>query len=291
MPEYENLIRSYTESINTALDAYLPSSETDAVCEAMRYSVENGGKRIRPILTLAFCELCGGDVRSALPFACAVEMIHAYSLIHDDLPCMDDDDVRRGKPSCHVRYGEAVALLAGDGLLTLAFETLLSSDLPAEYVVEAGRELSAAAGWSGMIGGQIVDLSNVQRTVTEDDLVYTDIQKTGKLITAAAVLGCIAAGADIRSKKAAAEYACSLGLAFQIVDDVLDVAGNEEMLGKPVGSDAANGKATYVTLFGLEDAKTMAADLTAEAKDTLRIFGSDASFLCSVADMLADRKK
>lgn len=291
MPEHEEVVRAYTKSINEALNAYLPPAETDAVCEAMRYSVENGGKRIRPILTLAFCELCGGDTSSALPFACAVEMIHAYSLIHDDLPCMDDDDVRRGKPSCHVRYGEAVALLAGDGLLTLAFETLLSSDLPAAYLVEAGRELSSAAGWSGMIGGQVIDLNNVQRVVTEDDLVHTDIQKTGKLITAAAVLGCIAAGADMRSKKAAAEYACSLGLAFQIMDDVLDVAGDEAVLGKPVGSDAANDKATYVTLFGLDDAKKMALDLTAEAKEKLSIFGPDASFLCSVADTLADRKK
>ncbi|MBR6634942.1 MAG: polyprenyl synthetase family protein, partial [Clostridia bacterium] len=189
----------------------------------MLYSLKNGGKRVRPMLVLEFCRVCGGDVQAALPFACAVEMIHTYSLIHDDLPCMDDDDFRRGMPSCHKQYGEATALLAGDGLLTLAFSVLSKAALSAERKIEAVKVLADCAGHLGMIGGQTMDLAHEGQKITLDQLRKTDALKTGRLIRCACALGCIAAGADEEMHKAAEKYADSIGLAFQIVDDLLDI--------------------------------------------------------------------
>ncbi|HOO25869.1 MAG TPA: polyprenyl synthetase family protein [Clostridiales bacterium] len=290
MADYSSKLKNYIALIDKALDGFLPSAEESAVTEAMRYSVENGGKRIRPVLTLAFCELFSGDIHKALNFACAVEMIHAYSLIHDDLPCMDDDDLRRGKPACHIKYGEATALLAGDALLTLAFETLLKSELNPKFAVEGGLLLSKAAGHFGMIGGQVMDMSNEGKTVSLERLVETDNKKTGALISAACRLGCLAADADDRAFAAATVYADNIGLAFQIIDDILDVTGSSQELGKTAGSDLENNKATYVSIGGLDNSKVKADELLADAKASLLPFGESAGFLLWFADFLSERK-
>ncbi len=273
------------------LEAYLRTAVPggDVVSEAMRYSLQAGGKRIRPCLTLEFCRICGGDVSAAMPFAAAVEMIHTYSLIHDDLPCMDDDNLRRGKPACHVQYGYANALLAGDGLLTLAFETLAKAPLPAERVVKALEELAACAGHLGMIGGQTMDLANEDRDVSLETLRQTDSLKTGCMIEAACVLGCIAACADAANIDAARAFAHGLGLAFQIVDDILDVTSDDTTLGKPVGSDVSQHKRTYVTLCSLDGARAAARQYTDEAVAALACFGDAGKTLKQLALSLASR--
>ena len=291
MPNNAEKMNKYVETINAALDDLLPESDKSIVCRAMRYSVENGGKRIRPVLTLEFCRLCGGKTEDAVPLACAVEMIHAYSLIHDDLPCMDDDDLRRGKPSCHIEFGEANALLAGDALLTLAFEIIFRSGLEPAGIVEAGTELADAAGWDGMIGGQVMDLENEGTPVSPEKMLATDHKKTGRLIMAAAVLGCIAAGASKDKKDAAALYARNIGLAFQLVDDILDITGDTAVLGKPAGSDNENNKATYASSVGLKASQTKVEELNMEAKSALGIFGGESGFLLYLADILAKRNK
>lgn len=280
---------SHIEMINKALEGYMPESE-DIVSRAMRYSVENGGKRIRPELVLSFCEACGGDAESALPLACALEMIHTYSLIHDDLPCMDNDDFRRGKPSCHIAFGYEYALLAGDALLTLAFETAVKAKLPADRIIDSIAVLSKAAGWAGMVGGQVMDLKNEGKKVGIEDIEKTDALKTGELIRAACVMGCIAAGRKDMIP-AAEEYARCIGISFQIVDDILDVTSDEATLGKPVGSDAENCKNTYVSLLGLEEAKKIAAELTRKAIDALGVFGGESEFLVSLSKKLLSRNK
>ncbi|MCQ2472266.1 MAG: polyprenyl synthetase family protein [Clostridia bacterium] len=280
---------NYVEIVNNALEEFLPKGD-DVVSQAMRYSVRNGGKRIRPVLVLEFCKVCGGDPMLALPYACALEMIHTYSLIHDDLPCMDDDDFRRGKPSCHVAFGEANALLAGDGLLTLAFETAAKSTLSADKTVKAVSQLAKAAGVCGMIGGQVMDLENEGKSVGVDVLEKTDALKTGELIRVACVLGCISAGADDEKIKNAESYAKDIGLAFQIVDDILDVTGDEKALGKPIGSDADNDKSTYVSALGLDGSTKKVDFLTERAKEALKSFDGDTAFLCDFADKMAKRK-
>lgn len=289
-PLAEKMLREYQAVIEPALVKYLDAAgREDAVTGAMTYSLTAGGKRIRPALTLAFCRACGGDWEKALPLACALEMIHTYSLIHDDLPCMDNDDMRRGKPSCHKAFGEDTALLAGDGLLTAAFQTILSADLPAETIRQAGLVLARAAGPAGMIGGQVMDLANEGRTVDAARLRETDMLKTGALIRAAAAMGCIAAGAPAELRKAADRYAADIGLAFQILDDILDTVGDPAALGKAVGSDAANDKSTYVTLLGLEGAKAEAERLRASAVEALAAFGPEADALRELAGLLAGR--
>lgn len=286
----------YILMINNALMSRLsvePSVAGEAkMLEAMRYSVENGGKRIRPMLTLEFCRMCGGSVEAALPLACAIEFIHTYSLIHDDLPCMDDDGMRRGKPSSHIKFGEANALLAGDSLLTFAFQSAgEAEDIPADAVAKAVSLLARASGCAGMIAGQVQDLENENKTVAADDLRSVDILKTGELIRCACQLGCIAAGADDKKLEAARVYAENLGIAFQIVDDILDVTSDEATLGKPVGSDAENCKNTYVSLLGLEEAKRIAAELTRKAIDALGVFGDESEFLVSLSKKLLSRNK
>lgn len=277
----------YINLINEALDSYLPDSD-DIVSQAMRYSVENGGKRIRPSLLLAFCELCSGDIKKALPLACALEMIHTYSLIHDDLPCMDNDDFRRGKPSCHVKFGYEYALLAGDALLTLAFETALKADLPANAIVAATKELAVASGWAGMVGGQVIDLQNEGKTVGIDQVVKMYNLKTGELIRVACVMGCIAAGA-VSKVPYATLFAHNIGLSFQIVDDILDITSDSQTLGKPVGSDIENEKCTYVSLIGIEEAKKTVSVLTQEAIDVLDKFDGDTQLLKDFAHSLENR--
>lgn len=282
-------ISRYLLPIEVYLHSAVPGE--DIVSEAMRYSLEGGGKRIRPCLVLEFCRVCGGEPGAALPFAAAVEMVHTYSLIHDDLPCMDDDDLRRGKPSCHIKFGETNALLAGDGLLTLAFETLTKAELPGERIAEACATLAAAAGNLGMIGGQTMDLENEGRAVSLETLRQTDARKTGALIRAACLLGCIAADAPPRQREAAADYANALGMAFQIVDDILDVTGDTATLGKPAGSDDAQHKSTYVTLCGLDGAKKDARAFTQAAVDALDVFGDAADALRALAGSLCERNK
>lgn len=276
--------------INDALEEYLPKSG-DIVSEAMKYSVRNGGKRIRPMLTLEFCKACGAEPENALPLACAVEMIHTYSLIHDDLPCMDDDDYRRGKPSCHIAFGEANALLAGDALLTLAFETAVKADIAAENIVRAVKELSYSAGILGMVGGQVLDLQNENKALTLSELEQIHNLKTGELIRVACVLGCVAAGADEEKIKSAEAYAKGIGLTFQIVDDILDITSDAETLGKPIGSDAENQKTTYVSLLGIEKSKEVAAELTRKAKAALAVYDENTEALSLLADNLLIRKK
>ncbi len=283
----------YASLINSALYDYVKmmGDEEDKVSEAMLYSLKNGGKRVRPMLVLEFCRACGGNVESAVPFACALEMIHTYSLIHDDLPCMDDDDFRRGKPSCHKQFDYATALLAGDGLLTLAFSVAAGAALPAETVVRAVRLLSDCAGHLGMIGGQTMDLQHEGMEISLESLRKTDALKTGKLIYAACTLGCLVANADEEQFKAAEVYAESIGLAFQIVDDLLDITSTSEELGKPVGSDVGNLKSTYPSLLGVDSSKELVKDLTNKAVDAVSVFGADGEFLADYAIKLSVRTK
>ncbi len=261
----------YIEMVEKALDRYVSTQRcnNDHVLEAMRYSVLGGGKRIRALLVLNFNRILGGAANDAMEFAAAIEMMHAYSLIHDDLPCMDDDDLRRGKPSCHVAFGEAIALLAGDALQTLAFETLArNTSLEPAQVLQAVRELAAAAGSRGMVGGQTVDIEGTAQTV--EQLTGMCMMKTGALIKCAVHLGCLSVGADEASMAQADIYADAIGLAFQIRDDILDVIGSTEELGKPVGSDAEQQKATFATVLGTERAQSLAEKLTRTALDALK---------------------
>ncbi len=289
-------LHDYAALTEEALTAALPESHTlypayDRLVEAMRYSLLAGGKRIRATLCLEFCRLCGGAPEQALPFACALEMVHAYSLIHDDLPCMDNDDMRRGKPSCHIVFGEAEAMLAGDALQALAFKTALSArDVSPRAVVQAAKTLAACAGYEGMCGGQAMDLEAERIPSNLQTLTETDAGKTGQMIRAAAVMGCLAANAEQTRIDAAQQYADEIGLVFQMVDDVLDVTATEEELGKPIGSDEQQHKTTYVTLFGVEKTMEYAAVHTRRAKDALAVFGADATFLTELADWLLNRK-
>ncbi len=269
-------MQEYLAAIDAALEQILSRNPLTPhrVLDAMHYSVFAGGKRIRPCLTLAFCQLCGGDPMAALPFACGIELVQTYSLIHDDLPCMDDDDFRRGKPSCHKQFDEATALLAGDALLTMAFESLSQAELPPERVVKAVEIFSRLIGVVGMIGGQEMDLEaeNPDTRPDLDTLRTLCARKTCALLQASCQLGVLAAGGTEEQLTAAGEYAYQLGMAFQIVDDILDVTADPEKLGKPVGSDAANGKVTHVTLLGLEGASQEADRYTARALSLLERF-------------------
>ena len=281
----------YLSLIEDRLNNLLKSDSDDIVTEAMKYSLFAGGKRVRALLTLEFCYLCGGDINKSIDYACAVEMIHTYSLIHDDLPCMDDDDMRRGKPSCHVKFGENYALLAGDGLLTLAFETISKCKNSFQNNCLAVCALSQCAGYAGMIGGQTLDLQNECKAVDLDTIQKTDFLKTSKLIEAACVLGCVSASAEEKYINTAADYAENMGLAFQIVDDILDVTSSSEELGKPVGSDDENKKSTYVSILGLEESEKMAARFTDKALTSLDLFGDKADELKEFTINLLSRKK
>lgn len=285
---------SYISLINNRLSELIPECDfgEPVVHEAMKYSLSIGGKRIRPVLVLEFCRICGGEITDALDFACALEMIHTYSLIHDDLPCMDDDDMRRGMPSCHIRFGEEYALLAGDGLLTRAFGVIANSRISRKkpvVAINAVSALSYLAGSNGMIGGQVIDLRNENTKAPIETVEILDKLKTGALIKCSAVLGCLCAGADENKTSACIEYAEKIGHAFQVVDDILDVTGDEKELGKPIGSDAGNNKSTYVSLLGLEESRKLAAALTEEAISAISCFGSEADFLKELALKLTKR--
>ena len=281
--------------IEPALEKYL-SRETgegyDRIFEAAKYSAMAGGKRLRPVIVLEFCRLCGGDIEKALPFACALEMIHTYSLIHDDLPCMDNDDLRRGRPTCHKAFDEATAVLAGDGLLTAAFETASAAkDVPAETIVRCIRILGENAGMNGMIGGQVLDMLAEHRRISETELRLLQKLKTGCLLRAACELGCAAAGAtDENTLARARAYGEKLGLAFQIEDDILDIEGDAATLGKSIGKDAASEKSTFPSLLGLEECRELAAKLTEEAVDAVKPLDGHA-FLVELARSLTGRTR
>lgn len=292
VPQMTTKMNEYIRVINDAVVELLPEAKEGQadVVRAMRYSLANGGKRLRPILTLEFCKMCGGDVNKALPLACAVEYIHTYSLIHDDLPCMDDDDMRRGNPSCHKMYGEATALLAGDALLTHAFELIANSDLDGESAAKAVSLLAQNAGVGGMLGGQVIDLKYEQGNPTLSEIITVHKLKTGALISAACIMGCIAAGATDEEISAASRYAYNLGIAFQIKDDLLDIYGDESKLGKPVGSDKDNNKTTYVTIKGDKAAQKDVENLTAAAISELSKFKNN-EFLTALSRYLISREK
>jgi len=284
--EFEEYLRQQAGLINDRLDELLPGPDErpDSVHRAMRYSIFAGGKRIRPILTLATAEMVGGKDDDALDPACALEMIHTYSLIHDDLPCMDDDDIRRGKPTLHKAFPEGIAVLAGDALHALAFEVLVST-APAALV----EEVAMAIGSRGMIGGQTADLESEGKKLMPGEIEFIHRHKTGMLITTAIRAGAICGQADETGVDAVTRYGQCIGLAFQIIDDILDVEGNAEMLGKQVGMDVHRQKATYPGVFGLEDAKDQAVKLIAEAKEFLVPFGPDARRLYQMADFIVQR--
>ncbi len=287
----------YIGTINNELDKMLkvPDNPQKEVYEAMRYSLMAGGKRLRPMLTLAVCEMLGGDLEDALVFGTAIECIHTYSLIHDDLPCMDNDDLRRGMPTCHKAFGETTALLAGDGLLNLAFERMADStkykSISCETAIRIIAEVSKCSGCPGMIGGQVVDLANESaQNVSEEQLSYMHSLKTGALIRAAAVTGGMIGGADSEQLRSITEFADKLGLAFQIRDDILDFIGDEKVLGKHIGSDMENMKTTYVTLFGIDEAQDRLKEISQQAGEALDSFGEKAEFLKSLTEYLTDRK-
>lgn len=283
---------SYTEKNLAVYNMHTPDTEQQKnLIDAMNYSLEAGGKRIRPVLVYAFCEAMGENYAMAKAPACAIEMIHTFSLIHDDLPAMDNDDFRRGKPSCHKAFGEAMAILAGDALSVLPFEIIADDTaLSAEQKIRIISELSKAVGRGGMIGGQVIDMENEQKTdVDEVNLRNMYRNKTGQLIAVSCIMGCICAGADENIIRYAAEYGFKLGLAFQIIDDILDVTGNAEEIGKPVGSDVEENKTTFVTLYGVAKAQEIADRITAEALECLKNTGNS-SFLVDLTNMLLKRK-
>lgn len=290
--EFDNIMNNDISLVESRLTELLPkcSNGQDEVVEAMKYSLVNGGKRLRPVFCLEFAKACGGDRFDALDFACAVEYIHTYSLIHDDLPCMDDDDMRRGKPSCHKQFGEATALLAGDALLTNAFQIVAGAELDASKIALACGLLAQNAGVQGMVGGQVIDLKYESETPDIRQLLAVHRLKTGALISAACLLGCIAAGADDKKISAASAFAYDLGVAFQIKDDILDVTGSSEELGKPVGSDEENNKTTYVTLRGIENAQKDVEKLTSAAISRLSEF-QNTEFLEALSLYLVNRNK
>lgn len=264
-----------------------PEEPQQVLFDAMRYSLMAGGKRLRPVFVLDFCRMCGGDWKSALPFAAAVEMVHTYSLIHDDLPCMDNDDYRRGKPTNHKVYGEATAILAGDALLTAAFSAIAKADYSAETRIKAVEVLAECAGEIGMVGGQVLDMRSEERQCTQQEVLDIQIRKTGALIRAACQLGVLAAGGSVEQLNAAMEFADNLGLAFQIRDDMLDVIGNAEELGKAVGADAV--KNTFVQLYGLEACDRMVNEHTDKAVSALFAF-RDTEFMTELANRLVNRR-
>ncbi len=264
------------------------------VIESMEYSIKAGGKRLRPILLIEVCKLVGGNSDDAMPFACAMEMIHTYSLIHDDLPAMDNDDYRRGKPTNHKIYGDGIAILAGDGLLNMAFETMLEKVISAPYMMERGIKamgvISNASGVHGMIGGQVVDLESEGKRIDKETLDFIHLTKTSAMIEGAIMAGAVIGGATESQYKELQTYGRGIGLAFQIIDDILDVVGDEAKLGKKVGSDIDNEKSTYPSIYGIERSKEMALDLLESSLESLEVFDEKADFLRELVEFLSIRE-
>ncbi|AEF94944.1 Polyprenyl synthetase [Desulfotomaculum nigrificans CO-1-SRB] len=290
---YQDQLKSYALAVDKALNEYLPAAEVypSTIHEAMRYSVFAGGKRLRPILTIAAAEAVGGSMEQVMPVACALELIHTYSLVHDDLPAMDNDDFRRGRPTNHKVYGEAMAILVGDALLTQAFEVIAGTAVKVspDKVNQVTLEIARAAGSLGLIGGQVVDTLSEDQVIDGQVLEYIHRHKTGALFRVAVRAGAILSGASAEELAALTTYAEQMGLAFQIKDDLLDIEGDEAKIGKPVGSDVKNKKATYPALYGLEKAREMAARAAAEAVAALEIFGPKAEFLRSIMHFIINR--
>ena len=285
-------LEHYRTPIEEVLQTCLLSAHApEALQQAMDYSLQAGGKRIRPILCLLWSELLGTRQEQVLEFCASLELIHTYSLIHDDLPAMDNDDLRRGKPASHVRFGEALAILAGDGLLTQAFTMMLNADLPAGAVRAAAREISRAVGPGGMVGGQVLDMALTGSPHKDlDELRQMHALKTGTFIQSACVAGALLSEAPEPDLERAGIYGRSLGLAFQVADDILDVAGDQDLLGKPVGSDAARDKLTYPALLGLEQSRRLGQDMVVQAQKALDGYrGEQAAFLRDLAQYIMDR--
>lgn len=288
--QFDTTLHTYLTKIEEDLERrsrQFPEEPQQKLFDAMRYSLLAGGKRLRPIMVLEFCQMCGGDVEKAMPLAAAIEMIHTYSLIHDDLPCMDNDDFRRGNPTNHRVYGEAIAILAGDSLLTGAFEAVASANLPSQPRVDAVRVLAQCAGGCGMVGGQVLDIMSEERECTRQEILDIQSRKTGALIRAACMMGVIAGGGDEQRLAAAGSFADHLGLAFQIRDDMLDVVGSAEKLGKSVGTDAE--KNTFVRLYGLERCESLVQEHTDAALQSLDAF-EDTDFMRELALSLTNRE-
>ncbi len=295
--DIKNYLIDRCRVVDEALDRYLPKDEElpFSLHKAMRYSVFAGGKRVRPILMLAACESVGGALSQALPAACAMEMIHTYSLIHDDLPAMDDDDFRRGNPTNHKVFGEAIAILAGDALLTEAFILLSRPSevpgVPGEVLLKAVSEIAVCAGSRGMVGGQVVDMeSEGNRQIDFPTVQYIHTHKTGALIKAAVRSGALLGGADSQQLAALTRYGEAIGLAFQIADDILDIEGTTEEIGKDAGSDEARGKATYPAVIGLAESKRLATELIDSAFSALEPLGEKAGPLREIATYIIKRK-
>ena len=288
-------LAEYAEMTEEALEKYLPETEClqKTLINAARYSLSAGGKRLRPALVMEFCRVCGGEPDTALPVACAIEMTHTFSLIHDDLPCMDNDDMRRGKPSCHKAFGEAAAVLAGDALAIMPYEIIADAGIRNRLNPDASLKiiklLSELSGFYGMTGGQIIDLENEGKKVPEAIILEMYRMKTGALLEFCCRAGCIAAGAGAAEQLAAGSFGQRLGLAFQITDDILDLTADEKLLGKPVGSDGKDNKYTYVSAVGLEKAREQARALTNQAIEQLSCFDG-ADFLKELALSLTERK-
>ena len=289
MQKFDELNKAYLEAIENYLETKCFCYDNEpqkALFEAMRYSLLAGGKRLRPIFVLDFCRMCGGNWEKALPFAAAVEMVHTYSLIHDDLPCMDDDDLRRGRPTNHKVFGEATAVLAGDALLTAAFSYIADADISAEIRIRAVKILSHCAGELGMVGGQMLDMCSEQRECTVQEVMDIQSRKTGALIRAACMLGVLAGQGSEEQLLSALEFATHLGIAFQIRDDMLDVIGNQEELGKAVGTDC--NKNTLVQLYGLGACDDIIRSHTDQALECLGTF-DDNAFMATLAEKLTMR--
>ena len=286
-------ISCYKSKIESRLNQFFLFQDADPLRgfgDAARYSLLAGGKRIRAMLVLEFCRICGGDTEAAIDVACAVEMLHAYSLIHDDLPCMDNDDMRRGKPTNHIVFGEGIATLAGDVLQAEAFRTIFHSGITDTARLRCAEILSDAVGFDGMCGGQYLDLCGEGKILSIDELDNINLKKTAALLSASCAMGVAAAGGSIEQENAARKFGRDLGLAFQIRDDVLDVISSESELGKPIGSDMEEEKNTYMALLGEKECERIILHLTERARDTLHDMFSDTTFLDEFAKQLALRR-
>ena len=293
--EFKQCLKEKASFVEKVLKEYMPKEEgyQKTVIEAMNYSLSAGGKRLRPILTLEACKIVGGNEDEAIPFAIAIEMIHTYSLIHDDLPALENDDLRRGRPTNHKVYGEAMGILAGDALLNYAFEVMLAGSInkenPEKYL-KAINEIAKGAGIYGMIGGQVVDVESENKQIEKEKLDYIHMNKTAAMMVGCMRAGATIGGANSEQMEEITKYAKNIGLSFQIVDDILDIVGDEAKLGKKVGSDIENHKSTYPSLLGLDKSKEIAHNLIDEAKKSIEKLSDDVDFLKGLAEYIIDRE-
>lgn len=292
--EFKTVLKEKIDYIETLLNEYMPKEEgyQQTIMKAMNYSLKAGGKRLRPILTLESCKIVGGKEEDAIPFAMAIEMIHTYSLIHDDLPALDNDDLRRGKPTNHKVFGDGMATLAGDALLNYAFEVMLSSSInkkDSNKYLKAINEVAKHAGIYGMIGGQVVDVESENKIIDKDKLDFIHLNKTAAMIVGCMRAGAIIGGATEEELEKVTKYGKNIGLSFQIVDDILDITGDEEKLGKPIGSDIENHKSTYPSLLGLEKSREIARQLIEEGKSSIDGLSSEIDFLNQLGDYIISR--